>query len=76
VYRVSGDELLVPIDPPLPPAESGAPMPVAILTEADCLLFYFGGLAVQGEANDEDTGVVLRFVGAFATMLGRQMRKR
>ena len=67
MYRVNGEELLVPVDPPLPPADPGAPMPVAILTEADCLLFYFGGDAVRREVSDENAVVVLRCIG---TMLG------
>jgi hypothetical protein len=40
VYEATGDERLVPIDPPLPEAEAGAPSPRVVANEFEAALAY------------------------------------
>jgi hypothetical protein len=54
MYRAAGNETLHPIDPPLPSADVGAPMPFAAVSEGSVLLFYFGGLDVLAEHSLSD----------------------
>jgi hypothetical protein len=70
MYRAAGNETLHPVDPPLPSADVGAPMPFAAVSEGSVLLFYFGGLDVLDEHSDFAAVVVLRFAHVLASYLG------
>lgn len=58
------------LSPALPDAEVGAPLPVAVATEHDVFVAYFGGTEVQERLDERDAVVSLRFFGAYASTLG------
>jgi hypothetical protein len=63
VYQASGDEQIVPIEPPLPEADADVPMPRVVANEHEATIAYW-------TAPEQRRVAVVRFRPAYVVLFG------